>query len=722
MFDIEQAKIVFITESTELLLSMESALLELEEHPNDPELINQIFRAIHTIKGSAGIFEFGDVIHFTHDIENALDLARSGQLQLDNGWIRFLLSSCDHLTHLIDASCNHEDLSALNQTGEQLLQQLQQLHPTATQTSEPSSATESSNNAIDNPVQNSHWHLSLRFGPNTLRCGMDPMATLGYLAEVGQILQIIPIVEYPDNWHQFDPLNNYIGLEIKLDTTLDKTELQDIFEFYCEEDADIRLFPPHSELARYAELIEQHGHESDKLGEILCQCGALTQQELQRALHDQTMQNDQIEDGHPRKIGEILVEKGMVQPSTVQQAVSKQATLKEHKRKESNLLKVDAQKLDQLINLVGELVIAGAGTHVLAKTANHSALIESSAVILRLIEDIRDQSLQLRMIKIDDTFRRFKRIVHDIGDSLGKKIQLDIKGGDTELDKTLVDKISDPLTHLIRNAIDHGIETPEVRQAKGKTAEGTIQLNAYHDSGCIVIEISDDGSGINIEKVKQKALQTGLLHEGARISEQEILQFIFEAGLSTHDQANQISGRGVGMDVVKRNVEELRGHIDIETQPDQGTRFKIRLPLSLSIIDGFMVGVGQSTYVLPLDMVHECVELTQNQRAQHHGNYINLRGEVLPFLDLRSFFNETSGQSQRENLVIVQFGPLKAGLVVDKLLGEFQTVIKPLSVLLASVAGLSGSTILGTGEVAMILDVPALIERAIQHQQIKKTA
>jgi len=334
-----------------------------------------------------------------------------------------------------------------------------------------------------------------------------------------------------------------------------------------------------------------------------------------------------------------------------------------------------------------------------------------------LVEEIRDNALQLRMVQIGDTFSRFRRVVRDVSQDLGKEIDLVIAGGETELDKTVVEKINDPLTHLVRNALDHGIETPEQRLAKGKPARGTVELNAFHDSGHIVIEIRDDGAGLDPERIRAKAEAIGLVRPDQNLSASEILQLVFEPGLSTKEQASNLSGRGVGMDVVRRNIEGLRGTVELASEPGNGTTVTIVLPLTLAIIDGFLVGSGTEQYVIPLAQVVECVEIDRrNDVACEDHDYINLRGEVLPYLRLKDFFDIRSDKGgDRESLVVVRFGHSKAGLVVDELFGELQTVIKPLGRIFEDLKGVAGATVLGTGDIALILDVAELT--ALLHRE-----
>jgi two-component system chemotaxis sensor kinase CheA len=336
-------------------------------------------------------------------------------------------------------------------------------------------------------------------------------------------------------------------------------------------------------------------------------------------------------------------------------------------------------------------------------------LTEATSKLATLVEEVRDSALQLRMVRIGATFNRFQRVVHDVSRDLGKDIRLEIDGEDTELDKTVVEKIGDPLMHLVRNSMDHGIESADVRAARGKPVQGTLKLNAYHDSGAIVISVEDDGGGLKRERILAKAIERGLVDASHHLSDTEVFGLIFEPGFSTAEKVTNLSGRGVGLDVVKRNITALRGTVGISSTEGVGTTVTVRLPLTLAIIDGFLVGVDKTVYAIPLDMIEECVAYS----AEPGHDYTNLRGEVLPFIRIRELFSVPGKPAKGENIVVLKHAGQKAGLVVDTLLGEFQTVIKPLGQMFAQSKCISGSTILGSGDVALILDVPQLVRQAI---------
>ncbi len=703
----------FIAESEELLVQMETALLQIEQAPEDMELINAIFRAAHTIKGSAGLFGLDHVVAFTHVAESVLDRIRSGELAFDETLSALFLEVCDHLNGLIArVSSGSEPEADFQAAGAALVQRLEHyLTPTGAKASVPASAARAPI-LVPDGVAASHWHLSLRFGPDMLRNGMDPLAFVRYLNSFGRIVNIVTLVDAIPAAAEMDPETCYLGFEVAFESDADKETIEGAFEF-VREDSDIRILPPHSRSSDYCKLIEDLPEEDLRLGEILVRCGTLTPHELDDVLRRQS--NPDL----PRQpIGEALLEAHLVNPPVIDAALNKQRKVKEQRSApagDNQLIRIDATKLDQLIDLIGELIIAGAGTQLIAQQSGLAELVESTGVLSRLVEEVRDTALTLRMVQIGTTFNRFQRVVRDVSKELGKDITLSISGGDTELDKTVVEKIGDPLTHLIRNAMDHGIESAELRLARGKPAQGTVGLHAYHESSSIVIEVTDDGGGLSRERILRKATERGLIAEGQVLPDRDVFNLIFEPGFSTAEQISNLSGRGVGMDVVKRNITALRGSVDLTSEEGRGTRVTIRLPLTLAIIDGFLIGVGSATYVVPLDAVEECIELTDATGAQGRGNdYLDLRGEVLPVLRLRQLFAVEDTPPRRQNVVVVNYAGRRAGLVVDQLLGEFQTVIKPLGPLFGHNRSLGGFTILGSGAVALILSVPGLIGQVSQ--------
>ena len=708
----------FVVECTELLEQMEEALLTVEQAADDPEIINAIFRAAHTIKGSAGMFGLDPIVVFTHAAESVLDRVRSGDIAMGAELAALFIEAHDHLRELINHVAEGSEPSAeTDRHGHSLIAQLE-AYLGRTTTDQPAQAGEipivhqsKVEREQSDVVGTDHWHISLRFGPEVFRNGMDPFSFVRCLSSLGDIVQLVTLIGAIPTAEYMDPETCYLGFEISFSSAADKLAIENIFNF-VRSDCLIHILPPRSRAVEYLRLIQELPEQEMRLGEILVKCGTLTPEELDTILRFQSEHREEPQ----RPIGEVLVEQQLVSPPVVEAALEKQKQIKDNKKNEASLIRVDAEKLDELINLVGELIIAGAGTNLIARRVGLADLIESTATLSRLVEEVRDSALALRMVQIGATFNRFQRVVRDVSKELGKDVDLVISGAETELDKTVVEKIGDPLTHLVRNSMDHGIEPADVRLARGKPAKGTLKLNAYHDAGSILIEVSDDGGGLNKEKILAKAIERGLVSEGANLSDKDIYNLIFEAGFSTADTVSNLSGRGVGMDVVRRNIQALRGSVDLDSVEGQGSIIRIRLPLTLAIIDGFMVGVGNAAYVIPLDMVVECVELNAWAGDKGDGQYLNLRGEVLPYRRLRDHFDISGDSVQRENVVVVRYGERKAGLVVDKLLGEFQTVIKPLGKLFKSERSIGGFTILGTGEVALIVDVPGLMGQ-IEHER-----
>ncbi len=708
----DEVRQAYISESQELLASLEDNLLRLEQEPADADALNAIFRAAHTIKGGAGIVECDYIVEFTHVLENALDGARDGRVKVDGKLIELLLASGDQIARLLEFAVDPEarpDADTLAR-GEELLSGLRAYSPKPQEadnqlTPPPDAHVESSGGGM---VGHDCWHISIRFGENVLREGMDPLSFLRYLSGFGEIAHLTSLLDAMPEADAVDPETCYFGFEIDFRANTSKEKIERVFDF-VRDSCLLHILPPYSRVSEYVELIMSLPEDTMRLGEILVQAGALTPAELSQSLATQSQADTGEDKAAP--LGEILVGQQSVQKELVDAAVVKQAQVSDKKAQEARLIRVHADKLDQLINLVGELVIAGASASLLAQKAKDEAMFEATSTISRLVDEIRDGALRLRMVQIGETFNRFHRVVRDVSRDLGKDIELVITGADAELDKTVVEKISDPLTHMVRNAIDHGIESAEARVAAGKPARGRVSLNAYHESGSIVIEVADDGGGLKRDRIKQKAVAKGLLGADAEPSDADLFKLLFEPGFSTAEQVSNLSGRGVGLDVVKRNIEALRGTTTIESQEGAGTTMAIRLPLTLAIIDGFLMGVGQSAYVVPLDMVEECIELRSDE---DHGDVLNLRGAVLPLIRLRQYFALEGPAGRRENVVVVKYAGNKAGLVVDELMGEFQTVIKPLGQIFTHLRGISGSTILGSGEVALILDVPSLIALAAE--------
>jgi len=631
--ELQEMLSLFQDESLDLLDVMEDSLLSMQDSGMDKENINAVFRAVHTVKGGAGMLQLEELVNFTHEAENLLDRIREGEIELTDETITIFLEVKDHLVNLVNAVVNQEGEEnypdELSEKTEELLDIIKQI----------SSETNEIEEEVKDEAEEKHFDgLEFVDDEEDLRVSEDELEKLIAQANSGALPEIV----------EEDGKN---------DKKTDSSKNEEL-------------------------VTQSQVEEPDKKDEVK------TQDKLDK-------ENDTKE------------------TKDIKKSIKKTATLK-----------VDAYKIDALINIVGEIVIANANVTQHARRVGDKELNESVDVLYRMIEELREATMQTRMIPINDTFIRFKRVVRDVAKQVGKNVEMVSIGGETELDKTVIEKISDPLIHLIRNAIDHGIESSKYRKEIGKNPKGTLTLKAFHEAGNIAIQVIDDGRGINPEVIFQKAVEKGIISKDDKLSKKEIFALIMHPGFSTAEKISNISGRGVGMDVVKKNIEELRGTIDIESEVGVGTTFTIRLPLTLAIIDGFMITITDEPYIIPLEMIIECIELSRDfKNFMQENSYINLRNHVLPLLDLRDFFGYEkikNTKKHRENIVIVRFGTSKIGLVVDELKGEFQTVIKPLGKVFRNLKGISGATILGDGRVCPILDIPTLINEQIKNSNKRR--
>ncbi|XLZ67927.1 chemotaxis protein CheA [Massilia sp. SR12] len=653
----------FVTEAGELLAEMEAGLLHLGDPAAREESVNAIFRAAHTIKGTAGLFALDYIVLFTHAVESVLEEVRNGAQPLDPELVALLLDCADQIAAMVRdvEGGGHGDF------GERCQPQLAALHAYLAPT--PGLADLLPQSPLGQAPAAGCWLVSLEFGPDVFRQGMDPAAFIAYLARLGRIVALATVADGLPPPEQMDPLSCYLGFEIVLETSAGAEEISKVFEFLHDE-CTLRLLPPGSRAEDYQQLANALPLHGTALADVLQASGLGTVTPPARA------------------------------PALVPAPAAARGT-------ESRTIRVDAERLGQLINLVGELIIASARTQMLASRFKDAALQDSSSVLGELVEQVRDSALQLRMVKIGATFNRFQRVVHDVAREIGKDIRLVLGGEEVELDKTMVERIGEPLTHLVRNAIDHGIEPAALRRQRGKPVQGTVSLNAYHDSGSIVIEVGDDGGGLQRERILACAVERGLLDPEHLPGDSELFALVFEPGFSTAGQVTNLSGRGVGMDVVKRHIEALRGSIAIDSEEGRGTTVRVRLPLTLAIMDCMLVTVGTSRFAIPLGTIEECVEY---ERDGERG-FVDLRGAALPTVPLRALFNAHGDAPRRESVLVVHHAGQRAGLVVDSLQGQCQAVIKPLSPVFSGIACLSGSTVLGSGDVALILDVPALLKQ-----------
>ncbi|MBQ0945085.1 chemotaxis protein CheA [Ideonella sp. 4Y16] len=711
----------FLDEAGDMLRQFEQALLVMEENPQDSENLNAAFRAAHTIKGTAGLFGFEAVVAFTHEAETLLEHLRSGTLAVDEHVTQLLLRSRDQMEALLDEVRTGARDAAVADVSRTLGAELRAAAQAAGGQPAPQELVDDTPAAdadADTGVAGA-WQLSLRFGPDALRNGLDPLAFLRYLESLGRVAGIRLLTEQVPPLAALDPESCHVGVELRFDSAASRQEIEQVFEF-CADDCDIAILEPQAAPAQRLALLERRAAQDAAVRDRLSQ----TWQAFGFDLSPPASQAPEVPPAAAPVVAVAAtpVTASAPAPATAPTAAAAAAATTAARRPgdDTRFIRVRADKLDHLIDLIGELVIASSGAQLVAQQEASPAFMEAALRIEGLVEEARDGALGLRMVPVGDTFSRFQRVVRDLGKQLGKDVELVITGGDTELDKSMVEIIADPLMHLVRNSMDHGLETPEGRQAAGKPAVGKLRLNAYHEAGAIVIEVGDDGRGLNRERILAKAIERGLVPAHADLADEDIDQLIFLPGFSTAEQVTNVSGRGVGMDVVKRNIESLRGQIRVYSRPGKGATMQIRLPLTLAMIDGFLTQVGGVCYVLPLEIVSECIDVPEacTRDTQRVSGCFDLRGEVLPWLDVAAFYRHAPAPlapNARRSLVIVRDGMKRVGLIVDRLMGEHQTVLKPLSPIFRHLRAIAGSTILGSGEVALVLDVPALVSSAVVH-------
>ena len=714
---------IFLEEASDLLEKLEDHLLKLEQSPDDADTIAAVFRTMHTIKGSAGMFGFNAVSRFTHQAENTFDEVRNGRVAVNSELITLTLNARDHIRNMLSEPNSPE----LAEETERLISQFQVyllenaldgskpaktevtkfIEKASPQVEENKPTTNMGDEVISfnaNSVQEAEkpktpqkiqedvpeitYRISFEPDLDVFLNGTKPHSLISELAEMGEV-SIIPFYSSIQSLKEIDPTKCYMSWDIILTTTKSVNDIQDVFMFL---DNSSKV-----EVKKVADS-NQDSHAPKRLGEILVEKNLVTQDEITAAI------------GVQKPLGQILTEKKVVSVEDVQAALVEQKHLREQKERKnqeqnSQTIKVNSLKLDRLIDLVGELVTFNARLNQLSGGLHSPILSTLSEQGERLILELRDTTMDMRMLPIGTIFSRFRRLVRDLSSETQKNIELITEGAETELDKTVIEKLNDPLVHLIRNSVDHGVEPPDVRVAKGKAPQGKVTLKAQHAGAFVLITIEDDGAGLDLEKIRKKAIDKGLISANDELSESQTADLIFMPGFSTADKVTSISGRGVGMDVVKRDIATLGGSVSISTKKGIGTKFTLKIPLTLAIIEGILVKVGDNSYVLPLSNVLECLKFQTSLPESKFCSTAKIREDMVPFIDLRNFFGIKTERPTQQQIVMVTDQDSKIGIVIDKVIGNYQKVIKPLGKLYHNVQGISGATILGDGSVALILDI-----------------
>ncbi len=690
--DMSQFHQVFFEECFEGLEAMESGLLSLDIGDIDSEVINTIFRAAHSIKGGSGTFGFTVVAEYTHIMETLLDEMRDGRRQVTKPAVDVLLGSVDCLREMLTSIQNEQDVNAASVATHQAALEMElkgttgesaHAAPVSTHGSAPTTpvAVEAEPEEEDTADEEQGWKIAFCPYLNLLKTGNDPVRLFRELNELGQLTTNVNIQDIP-TFAELDPEECNISWELKLVGDITEKAIREIFS-WVEDDCALELSP----LAKPKKVKKPKPAPTPTPAVEIASAPA-----------------------HP---AEAAPKKAA---APVESDPSKNAP------KASSSIRVDTDKIDTLINMVGEVVITQSMLGLIGENFTMDKvgqLKRGLAQLERHTRDLQQSVMNIRMLPISFVFSRFPRLVHDISTQLHKKITLKLVGENTEVDKAVVELINDPLVHLIRNSLDHGIEMPADRVAAGKPEMGTIELKAYHRGGHIVIEIVDDGRGMDKSKLLAKAIEKGLIDESAIMTDKQILELIFMPGFSTAEKLTDISGRGVGMDVVRRNIQSLGGNIDIISELGKGSTIAIHLPLTLAILDGQSVAVGDETYIVPLVSIIESINITEKMlnKVAGKGETFKLRSEYLPIIRMREIFNVKSGEATKSNegvIVVVEGQGALCGFLVDELLGQQQVVIKSLEANYRRVEGVSGATILGDGSVALILDVPGLVRLSVR--------
>jgi two-component system, chemotaxis family, sensor kinase CheA len=690
----------FTEEAYELLGELEESLLELEENPTDDDIIGRVFRAMHTIKGSGAMFGFDEVSTFTHEVETVFDLARNKTIPVTKVLIDLTLAARDHIRSLLDAAESGDSVDQIK--AQEIIDGLRKLASNKEEPEQEEPTIQEEEVAPPPPEETSEPQLfRISFKPHLeiFGNGTNPLLLLSELKELGETRIIAHYDELPE-LENLDPEQCHTSWEIFLTTSEGENAIRDVFIF-VDDDCRINI--------RNLEDNDDIDSEPQKLGDILVKSGDISSNVLENAV---------------KPLGHRLVDSGDVTPSIVEAALEEQNAIKEKREQKkksepTSSIRVTSEKLDNLVDLVGELVTVQARLNQISSSRENSDLQLITEEIERLTGELRDNTMSIRMLAIGSTFNKFKRLVRDLSKDLGKQIEMTTEGAETELDKNVIDQLNDPLIHIIRNSIDHGVESPEDRLAKGKSAEGTIHLAAIHSGANVLIRVEDDGAGLDPDLLRQKAIEKGIIPADSELSDKETYQLILGAGFSMAKSVTNVSGRGVGMDVVRRSIENLRGSIDIASSVGKGTSFTLKLPLTLAIIEGLLIKVGEEVYVIPLATVEECVELTAvNVNSKHSHDVINVRDEIVPYIRLRDRFDVDGEPPKIEQIIISNVNENRVGFVVDDVIGQHQTVIKSLGSNFDHSSEFSGATILGDGSVALILDLREMV-RYVESAEIR---
>lgn len=686
----------FVNEANELLESLEEALLKLENHPDDQEEINTAFRVMHSLKGTGAMFGFEELSSFTHEMESLYDLVRTGKQKADKNLIDFTFKSIDLIRRLLDKPKDEE-----TQTMEKELLNEIKTKFSAGETREkpePLPVHKTKEKKKGNQVT---WYIRFEPHRDILKNGTRPLYLLDELADAGGIKTFLHTDNIPDFKH-LNVENTYVYWDILLSSDKDENFLRDVFIFVEDESRiEIEKISEHNLLSHpeFEKQITSLGLHENITPEKLQQLTAVL------SFPEKT----EIKEPEEEITGE--------QPEPPKEVKQDQEEVPDKEDVQKRILhetvRVPSAKLDELLDIISEVVTTQARLGHYSRHHEDPELQDITEDYEKLSRQLRENALGMRLIPIYTILIRFKRLVHDLSREMNKEIRLKTTGTETELDKSMIEKLYDPLMHILRNSIDHGIEPPEERKKAGKPVQGLIHIGTSYQGAFVQIKISDDGRGMDEKELKKVAMEKGFIQPGMEISSKELLQLIFRPGFSTSKKVSKISGRGVGMDVVKKNIEDLRGSIELETEKGKGTTVKILLPLTLSIIDGLLIHVGNNRYILPMNNVKQVFPVTRKELKKSFNNVISKDNHQIPFVNLIKEFEEKDTSQEELYLIIVDYGKKEMGFVINSVEGKYQAVIKPLSRLAQKQEIFSGASVLGDGEVALVIDTNKMIDKFI---------
>jgi len=698
----DQMKAIYIQEANELLENLEVSLLSLEDNPSDKSNIEQVFRVMHTLKGNSSMFGLAVIAEFVHDLETIYDKIRQGEMTLSKEILNTTLASFDHLNKIIIDS-NLEDADNKKNHSEliQRIHALIHVDGAVVTKDKVEPAEKKEENTLDG--KNRTVHISFEPEETFLLDGSNPLLLIAEVAKLGKSI-VIPHVKQVDDITTFDPTKCLTSWDIFLETEAQISQIHDVFVF-AEMSATILVteYPCIDLIAndafnkKVSELIQSESLISvDLIGQLVTEFGTSIE-------NIPASENLDIQAFDEVKVDEVKADVPVTNSPLV-------------KEKVVSSIRVSSDKLDELMNLVSELVTTQASLTLYNQKNETPELEIISENIEKLSRRLRDIAFGMTLVPINNMFGRFQRLVRDVSLALNKEVQFVTEGGETELDKSIIETLTDPLMHIIRNSLDHGLELPETREKLGKPRKGTVKLKAFYSGISVYIQIIDDGKGIDAEVIREKAISKGFMKPDDVLTDKEIFDFIFYPGFSTAAVVTDISGRGVGMDVVKRNITELKGAILVESKVNVGTTLTIKLPLSLSIIDGLLVDVANVNYIIPLSVVDKCYEVENRQMMNNFNELLVLDDKQVPFINIRKEFGyQPLSGSEKSQIIVVSDAERKVGISVDHIVGEYQAVVKPIGKYYKNQDFISGATILGDGSIALVMDSHKIIDLYTEH-------